>query len=207
VPLADKNLVHIVERIANLLLPFGINPSKSNLDIEFRLNPSEIKLAKEEMPESFNKKILGINLSGSSRAKFWGTSNFIDFINRVYMNHSEFEVVIFAMPDYQKELDEILGSTKAVKAPNSNSFTQFASHISACNLILSPDTSVVHLASAFKIPCISLHLWTGTSDTGMPWHSYNAPHKVLKTNTNDLTQILVEDVYTAFEELNKGENL
>ncbi|MDX9790808.1 MAG: glycosyltransferase family 9 protein [Candidatus Kapabacteria bacterium] len=200
VPLPDKRLVHIVERITCLLMPFGINPSKSDLSLSFRLEPREIKYAKK-MLMTKGKKLLAVNLSGSSRAKFWGVENIKSFIKMFSENHSEIDIVIFFTEDYVSEADEIVENSPARKAPPTKSFLRFAAYLSVCNYLLTPDTSAVHLAAAFKIPCVSLHLWTGSEDTGLPWYAYNTPQKTLKTSTNDLSSISPENVCTAFNEL------
>lgn len=205
VPLPDKNNVHIVERIANLLMPFGIEKQKSVLELSFNLKPEERKKAYEIMKSS-EKKILGINLSGSSRAKYWGTDKFTEFINEFEIKFTDYKVVIFSMPDYENELNQIISSTSAEKAPKADTFVEYASYLSVCDLLLTPDTAAVHLAAAFKLPCVSLHLWTGLSDTGMPWHPFNSPYKMLKTDTGNLNDISVESVMNAATELIEGNN-
>lgn len=205
VPLPNKNEVHIVERIANLLMPFGIEPAQSAGELSFHLNPEERKKANELIKRN-GKKVLGINLSGSSRAKYWGTDNFTEFINEFAIKFTDYKVVIFSMPDYETELNQIISSTLAEKAPKADSFVEYASYLSVCDLLLTPDTAAVHLAAAFKVPCISLHLWTGSSDTGMPWHPYNSPYKMLKTDTGNLADISVESVLNAAAEIIEGKN-
>lgn len=200
VPLPDKRRFHIVERIANLLLPFGINPAESDLKISFKLSSDE-KSDAFDLINKVNKKILGINIAGSNRSKFWGTDKYIEFINTLHARFIDYEVTIFSMPEYEKELNIIIKDTQAIKAPKSNTFVQFASHISACDIILTPDTSVVHLAAAFKVPCVSLHIWRNTEDAGMPWSAYNSPQITLTTSSDSLSNIPVSDALDAVSEL------
>ncbi|MBX3044231.1 MAG: glycosyltransferase family 9 protein [Candidatus Kapabacteria bacterium] len=200
VPLPDKRLVHIVERIANLLMPFGVNPSNNDLKLSFRLSPAETLRAKEMM-KAIGDRILGINLSGSDRSKYWGTENYINFILKFSELFGDFDIVIFSMPEYKTELDEILKNTKAKNAPKSNSFVQYASYLSVCDLILTPDTAAVHLASAFDIPCLSLHLWKNLPQTGIPWTAYNTPQRNLRTESGKLADIKVDDAIHVISEL------
>ncbi len=199
VNLPDKNKVHIVERISKMLSAFGVSPKSNELKLEFRISRIELERAFEKIHVS--GKILGINLSGSSRAKFWGNENLISFITQFNMKHKDFSIVLFYTNDYDLEAEEIIQKTIAVKSPKSSSFVQFASYIATCDYLLTPDTSVVHLASAFNIPCVSLHLYTGSTDTGLPWYAFNSPTKYLVTNTDKLSNIEVEKVLSAFEEL------
>ncbi|MBE2188608.1 MAG: hypothetical protein IAE98_03995, partial [Candidatus Kapabacteria bacterium] len=60
---------------------------------------------------------------------------------------------------------------------------------------------MMHIAAAFKIPCIGLFLWTGSKETGLPWFSYNSPYRCLKTSTGKLDNISLEDVIIAIDEI------
>lgn len=196
VELPDKNKVHIVNRILMLLKPFGIYSEKFNLNLEFSVTNEEKHNALEKI--GLNKQVLGINLSGSSRAKYWGTDNYIKFIKLFAEKYPSYKIIIFALPDYSDETEKIVSETTAEKSPEAKSFSEYASLLSVCSLILTPDTSAVHLAAAFQIPCVSLHLWTGSQETGLPWTAYNSPNTALKTTNNDLRSIAVKDVMNAF---------
>jgi ADP-heptose:LPS heptosyltransferase len=201
VPLPDKNKFHIVERISNLCLPFGFRAKKEELDLEFRISQEELKIALSKIKSGKKDNVIGINLSGSSRAKYWGTRNYIELITKINSSFPDLDVVIFSIPDYKIELDEILSKTKSISAPISDSFLKFSSYIAVCDYIITPDTSVVHLASAFKIPSVSLHTWTGSDDTGMPWSGFNSKNICLKTDSGVLSKITVETVFAAFREI------
>lgn len=200
VPLLDKNKYHIVERIANLSIPFGFLLQKNDLLLEFNIFESEKKQAEEKLKIEKNKKYLGINLSGSTEAKYWGTENYIGLIKKINIENPEIEIIIFATEKFENELNIIVSDTKSKATPRTNSFLEFAANISLCDFLISVDTSVVHLAAAFQIPIISLHIWTGTIDTGLPWYSFNNQNKYLVTK-NNLSDIKVIDVFNAYLEL------
>lgn len=207
VPLLNKNKHHIVERIAQLMLPFGINPSMRNLKLSYSIDEEIIRKAESYLMDSKSKYKLGINLSGSNRSKFWGLDNYIEFIKFINIKYKHFEIIIFHTEDYEEEFQQISRNCNCHKAPVGRSFDEYAAMLSLCSVIVTPDTAAVHLAAAFGIPCIGLFLWSGSKETGLPWFSYNSPYRCLKTSTGNLTNISVEDVTSAFDEIVVENNL
>ncbi len=197
VPLEDKSKVHIVERILKLLLPFGINPNPKSCFLNYELCENDKIVATEMLGIKQKSLRLGINLSGSSPAKYWGTENYISFIQKIQQLHHEFEVILFAIPELQ-DINIIIEKTNAKLAPLSTDFHQYAAMLSTCDAIISVDTSAVHLAASFRIPCVALYS-IGNSDL-LPWYPYNSPHHILTTN-EPLDQIKVDDVLNVLEDL------
>ena len=197
VPLLDKTKIHIVERILKLLLPFGINPNPKSCFLHYKISENDKQIALELIGKKTKSLRLGINISGSSKEKYWGTNNYINFINKLMQTHSEFEVFVFSTPNFP-DLENILKNTQAKSAPQSEDFHQYAALLSTCDAIVSVDTAAVHLAAAFHIPCVALYS-TGKSDL-LPWYPYNSPHHILTTE-NSLENISIDEVLNVLEDL------
>jgi ADP-heptose:LPS heptosyltransferase len=200
VPLPNKREVHIVDRIGNLLLPFGCNSRDLDMSLEYQLSDYDSRKAQALMVKK-EKKRLGINLAGSSRAKFWGTKNNIEFIQKIESGVHDIEIIIFSMPDYSTELKEICSATSAVAAPKASSAHEYASLLAQCDFLLTTDTSAVHFASAFQIPLIALYTEGRDPEAPLPWTAYKTPGKSIISPNEKLSDINPEDVYVAFEEM------
>jgi ADP-heptose:LPS heptosyltransferase len=197
VPLKNKMEFHIVERIAQLLVPFGVDISNLDLSLEYFFSCEEISNANLLMGEKQKSVRFGINLTGSSKAKDWGIINNIEFIKRVYTSFPDVEIFIFGMKKVHELLEEISLKSGAKIAPTSNSFHEFAALLSTCDIILTPDTSAVHLAAAWKKPCIALYTFVD-EHFGKPWTPYMAPTEVIITKEPNLDCITVDEVFKAF---------
>jgi len=196
VPLPDKSSVHIVDRLMNILLPFNILPANIDKKINLPIDDNIIN----PIPKNPNKHRLGINLAGSSKAKFWGTDNYINFINKFLENHKDFEIYVFVqknLQDLQLKLCEI---TKAVPAPITDDLQLLAKMISTCDYFLSPDTATVHFAAAFGIPTVVFYYVPEIPPKLLPWTPYKTPHKALLT-TDTIAAISVDEAIDAMEEL------
>ena len=207
VVLPSKLKTHIVDRINQLLLPFDIEPISAQKRIEFNLTKEEINKAESLLGVKSKSYRIGINLAGSSNAKFWGLNNYSAFIEFVNENYSEYEVIVFYTKSNEELVAQMSTNVNFSRAPLTEDFNVYAAMIAQCDIILSPDTAAVHLAAAFNIPCIALYLFSGTKETGMPWTPYRSPSKCLKTGTDNLSNIPIEIVTESFEELIAEHNL
>ncbi len=199
VPLPDRSSVHIVERIAQLLLPFGIDPSQEDLMLEYPLTREEKQRAEAAMGGSEVALRLGVNISGHSRTRYWGRDNFIALIREIAQRYPELDIRVFAAPDYRDELAAICRATDAKPAPTVHSFHEFAALLHTCDLLFTPDTSVVHLAAAWQTPLAALFVHVNRSL--LPWTPYRSPHIALTTESPEISSIPVADAAAALTSL------
>jgi len=199
VPLKDKQSVYVVERIANLLTAFGIDPSEIDLSLEYEITDEDKNKADIRMGAKTKPIRLGINLSGSSNARYWGKENYIHFIRELIKRYDNIEIVIFSTLVFSGISKDICKKTGVSQAPLSSKVHDYALLLSTCDIIFSPDTAAVHFASAWKKPCIALYL-LNSGEAPMPWHQF----KSLKSKGGNLSDISVDEAVQAFDELMKN---
>ena len=193
VPMLDRFSSHIVERIANLLLVFGIEPSEQNLDIEY---PVDLK---NNFLTSAKKKRFGINLAGSSDSRFWGIENNIKLIEFIQTNYIKSEVRVFATGKYLEVADKLKSIFPEIISDKCDNFDDFVYEVSKCDFIISPDTSIVHLASAFKIPSIIFYV-RKIDMSHAPWYPFNSKFVSLETQEDSISMISFESVKEALKQ-------
>jgi ADP-heptose:LPS heptosyltransferase len=181
VPLLDRARIHIVERMAQLLLPFGIDPAAIPLDLEYPLSDEDrararTSLARDGMSRRRPWRLV-VNVSGGSPARYWGARNFIEFLNWFGTTDARFEIWIGGAPSYAKDIAAIAAATGAAIVPPVRGFHDYAAVIREFDLLLTPDTSVLHLGAAWKIPTIALfHQPPGAP---LPWFPYRSPYRAV----------------------------
>lgn len=200
VEIPNKQENHIIERLNSLLLPFYgsvTNEESMSYDLSAESKTEAVKL----LGEKSQKIRFGINLSGSNASKNWGTGNYIGFLKALETVTDEVEVKVFTTKSNEKQLDEITKIYPNIAAPFVNSFEKFTAMISTCDIVLTPDTSVVHICSAFDIPCIALYTYSDNPNVGMPWEPRSKHSKTLKISKKDtLGLIKVTDVLAALKQ-------
>ncbi|HYF02845.1 MAG TPA: glycosyltransferase family 9 protein [Patescibacteria group bacterium] len=194
---------HIVDRTVRVLLPFGIDPEMEKLELEYPLKKEEIAQATELLKNfrTDGKILLGINPAGSHEHRYWGGSNFVDFLNAIGKDFHNVVPLLFTPPGYEAEVQQIALITGAAVAPKSKSFHDFAALLHECDAIFTPDTSVVHLAAAFKKPTVALFSNAARASHGIPWLPYNTPHVALETNNPAISSIAVDSAIFALKKL------
>lgn len=196
--LPDKSKVHPTERLMKFFDLFGTNINE-NPKITFPLTEAEILKSRNMLNVNSDRRILGINLSGSDEAKNWGEINYSDFIKKFRSNHPEFDIVLFTTRDLKSFAEKIASYTESLTAPFVDSFKDYAGLIAQCDLLLTPDTSAVHLCSAFGLPCVCLYTYVDES-FGMPWYPIGVDYRAF-TDKSSIMNIAVDDVLKAFGEL------
>ena len=176
VPLLDRRRVHIVERMAQLLLPFGIDPTQVPLDLEYQLSDADRALARARLGPTDRPLRLAVNISASSRSRYWGRENFIACLRWMRDFDPRFAIWVGGAPAYRAEVEAIAAASGAACMPAVASFHEVAALFREFDLLLTPDTSVVHLAAAWKTPMVGL--FPETPDL-LPWHPYRSPYRLL----------------------------
>ena len=64
--------------------------------------------------------------------------------------------------------------------------------ISKLNFLFTPDTSTVHLASAFRVPMFGIYVQYNTND--LPWTPYQSKHEIVITREPNFLNLSFEDV-------------
>jgi ADP-heptose:LPS heptosyltransferase len=196
-PTLDPAVAHPVERFAQLLLPFGIDPAVEPLDLEYRLSPDDVDRARSVMGPRSRPVRLGVNISARLPDRAWGRDRYVELVRRVTAAHPDIGVSICGTPGDAADVRRIAHETGAQAVPPSPSFHAFAAILHEFDLLVTPDTAVVHLAAAWKLPTVALY----QPEPGVaPWTPYHSPHRAL-VHPQGIPAITVDRVVTAVDEL------
>jgi ADP-heptose:LPS heptosyltransferase len=202
VPMLSRRDTHIIDRIAQLLIPFHIDPQTEPLTLRYFTSPESDDFADHFLASLQAKKrpLLGINISAGGPARFWGIENYRALLSYVNEQYSGLLPILLYQPTDKEKADKIVeGNPHAILSPVTKTFDQFAALIKTLSVLISPDTSAIHLASAFHIP--SVVLYVQSDKTLRIWEPYGTDYEVVVTDVDDLSTIPFRDVQTAFEKL------
>jgi ADP-heptose:LPS heptosyltransferase len=196
-PVLDSARVHPVERLAQLLLPFGLDPAAEPLDLEYRLDPGDVAAARALLGPATRPLRFGVNLSGRRPQQYWGRANYIGLIRHMAAADPRFAVSVCGSPRDAGEVHHVAEATGAQAVPARGSLHDFAAVIHEFDLLLTPDTAVVHLAAAWKLPTVALY----RAEPGVaPWLPYRTPHRAV-TDAGGIPAIPCDRVIAAVDEL------
>ncbi len=197
VPMLDPRRVHVVTRTAQLLLAFGVDPATVNLTLEYPLTDRERAGARARLPKLTHPYRFGVNVSGRGPAKYWGRDNFVEAIRLLRLLDDRFTVLVCGAPDAREEVAAIAAAAGADALAPLSSFHEFAAVINSCDLLLTPDTSVVHLAAAWRVPTVGLFR---AEENTVPWVPYQSPHRAI-VHDGPISGVSLQQVGQALAEL------
>ncbi len=198
VPLLSRKDTHIVDRIAQLLVPFGIDPGREDLRIRYTVADRSRRFANDVLKRVRQSpgKVVGINISAGHDVRFWGVDNFRALLSLLQRRIPHRQFLLLFKPAHKRLAREIAEGFRNVSvSPDTESFDEFAALISLLGLIITPDTSAVHLAAAFGIPAVVLYVQSNKELR--IWDPYGSPSINLVADVDDLRVIAPADVAEA----------
>ena len=192
---------HIVDLLAQLLRPFGIDPERVELRPYCVVSKSAIASARRFLHPrvSPDALLVGLSISAKSPSRHWGAARFAALLREIVERHSKVRVLLLYAPSDEglaQQIRTAVGPSDRVYAPRTECLEEFIAFLSVVDMAITPDTSTVHFASALGTPVLALF-----SERNRRWWPYGVLHRVVETESHRLSDIRVEPVVEAFEEL------
>lgn len=133
-----------------------IGVKSENIEPEIFLSDEEIELAKKLVPKNGEEIIIGINpLSGKS-APNWEIDKYVELTKKILDEIPSAKIYINLHNDLKaKEKFEKLKSER-VNLIVPNSLRELIIYTSRFDILVSPSTGTMHIASALKVPTVSM---------------------------------------------------
>lgn len=191
----DSSKNHVVDRLLKIGDYLGLNTNSDNISLVYKPEQKSLEYSKAFLTKNFPelKYLFGINISAGSDARFWGIERFQQLIEYVKNNFDVNILIITSSRDINlaKEI-----SQNEIHIFCENDFDRFAAIVNELNFLFTPDTSIIHLASAFKIPLFGLYVKYMTSD--IIWHPYNSKYDCIITTDSDFNNLSYKSVVKKF---------
>lgn len=178
---------------------FGVPFDESMIQQEIFITESEKSEAEKFISEKNLTRYVVFNLSARMAYRKWGKANNLAFLCEVATRYSSLQFVIVSSPHDRNEAVEL---AKEVALPNvhlapSMNFRALCHLISKTILVVSPDTSIVHVAATYQVP--SIVLCTQLS-SGVEWTPLHTPFINIYTERAEaISTIAPKRVIDAFD--------
>ena len=151
---------HAVENNLALLDAVGARRLLPRHEYEVFLSPAELKWAEDFIARHkwSGRKLLGIHVgSGGTKnlpLRRWPIDHYLGLFKELRRSHPELGVLLFGGPEEQKDHQVIEAQTsrEQVLIAQTSNLRQAAALLKYCDLFLSVDTALMHLAAAMKVP-------------------------------------------------------
>lgn len=189
-------------RIIKALRPLGIDlPNYLPKPILYESSESLDYVAKlfQNLPN--NKRIALLNISASKDYRMWRIEYWKKFIQE-FSNKNLF-FVLSSEPRHKELANELVGES-SIRFPIRN-FNDIISLVNKVDLVITPDTSIVHVASAWNKPTFALYV--GNENLYYWFQPVADYHRaVMAPEGKDVPDIDYQTVATSFQEFLEGMN-
>jgi ADP-heptose:LPS heptosyltransferase len=199
VPRLDPSKNHVVDRMMEFGRFFNLKNEQGNANIVFSPSEEDEKDADEFLNTRFNRKkfLVGINISAGHEARFWGIDNFKKLI--ALLHNYEINLILLCDKKDLQSANKI--AAEEVPVFQRDTFNCFSAIVGKLDFLFTPDTSIIHIASAYEKPVFGIYVKFNTKD--MIWSPYRSPFECVITeepNLNNVTFEIVKDKFIPFFE-------
>jgi len=201
VPMLSRRETHIVDRLAQLLNAFGIDSTKEDLNIHYQTTKRSDQTIKAFLSDIDRRAthLIGVNISAGNDSRFWGVLQYRTLLSEISDRYADAQAVLLYKPSDLPRARQILDGIPGVVLASKMTFDEFASMIKHLWLLITPDTSAVHLAAAFRVPSVILYVQSDT--TLRIWEPYKTQCEPVVTTNDNLATLPVPRVLEALGRL------
>lgn len=189
---------HVVDRLAALATPFGIDPERTDFRPQLTLRPEERSAAEQiwrSAGASEGTRHFLVNISAGWDRQ-WPEDRFITVLRELRQRHPKLRALVIASPAEMERARSIASQGNAQVAPTAG-IRQVIALVATSDLVFTPDTSIAHAAAAFRKPAAVMY----APGVGEWWYPYGSPHRTLDAPERTLDSLPVKRVLAALEEL------
>ncbi|MGE5439198.1 MAG: glycosyltransferase family 9 protein [Bacteroidota bacterium] len=192
----DARKVHVIDRVMALADLFDLQVCREEVNVNYFPKAESLKKVKEVLKGRFPEKkfLLGINISAGSQARFWGVEKYRELIR--FLKVYNVNVLLLCS---EKEAPQALEINDGLENNifYSPSFDEFSSAISMLDMLYTPDTMAVHLASAYNVPVFGMYVHYNTTD--IIWAPYRSDFECVITENSTLNDVTFNEVIEKFK--------
>jgi ADP-heptose:LPS heptosyltransferase len=115
--------------------------------------------------------LVGVNCSAGEIERQWGKEKYIELIRRLLLSHPDIVLVLFAVGEQVLWVKELFSNTSRVVIVAGFDLHTVAAMLSRLTLFITPDTSLIHIASGYRVPVVGLYCVDG--ENLVRWRAYN----------------------------------
>jgi len=141
-----------------------------------------------------------VNISTHQDVKRWNSVTAVPALKQIIQNIPQVHVFVIGSPADSNRATEIVTQVDSPRCTTvSRSLPEVCALIESARLVLTPDTAIVHIASALGVPVVGLYL---EAKSVVEWGPYNVPNKTLVSSSiRSIDSITSADIAQATTDL------
>ena len=195
----DANNETELDRYISFLNLLGIKPAGDHY--EFPLTAKELAQGQSYVSQLSNRFAIAFNRYGNEHGKLFQRSLAMRLVKQINQVYPDATIILLCPPEFKEETIDIkrrLGLSSVIVAEHTETIRHSAAIIHHVDLVVTPDTSIVHIACAYDKPqiCVyrdqnELRLWRPLSDKAITLLPKPGSRHVNDLNEQEFRQSLV----------------
>jgi ADP-heptose:LPS heptosyltransferase len=195
---------HVITGAGKALNLFGIDLKDCDMTPHLYLEDEDFRLGHEFIGELKRKFsiVVAVNLSAGQARRIWPLEKYCALIEFLLEAYPEWVFVLSYAPSERWRADKVLEkfASRVVPVPMGMNIRQVAGLMKYLDFLITPDTSLTHLASAFDLP--SLVMFDADEKHYAEWGPYNPKIRMFRsTHITHLEPIKPRDLFDAFNKI------
>jgi ADP-heptose:LPS heptosyltransferase len=201
VPCPSRETTHVTERLRKIPEALGITFDPKEVVPSMTLGEQERRKAVAHLERAGGGNIVTVNVSAGHPGRYWPADRWVRLLEGLLSERSDLRFLLLNAPGDETLATGIITMVpdQRILRPAGESFHMFASYIAVSRMLISPDTSAVHIAGAFQVPVVGLYPavpWNLAS-----WSPVGTDAEVVTPASGLVPDIRVDDVLDACRRL------
>lgn len=185
---------HHVEHLAKLAIPFGV-AAQDALRLEIVLTEAERAAAMTQWDARGRRRVL-VNISAGKSFRQWPDQNFVAVAKHFKERLAEARVIILHAPA-ERDRAQAIADAAGVARAETPGVRDALAMVATSDLVFTPDTSILHAASAFRIPTVAML----TPDHTIRWGLYDTVGEVVVSSGDTLATVPLAKAMDAIDRM------
>lgn len=193
VPSADRPMAHMVDLLAALAPAFGATLDETQRRPVLEITAAERARADAAWGTRGGPRVV-INVSAGTSARFWPNDRYAAVMRHIRGRDASAQMLVISAPWEAERGREVAAAGDATYAPTAT-LREMIALVAASDFVFTPDTSVAHVASAFRRPSVAMYP-RGKRDL---WRIYDTPSESIEHGEETLSGLPAEPVIAAVD--------
>jgi len=179
-----------------LAAAFGVDPKSVDWRPELYVSPQKLEEAAARWRSTgspHGRRVL-VNVSAGTAIRQWQIEKYAAVIAHIRARWPDAVVMITGAPDDQARVNDVARLSASTPAPTPKLIDVFAL-VATADFVFTPDTSIAHAASAFQVPCVTMH-YRGKA---VQWGIYGIPGESVEHSESTLRTLSVDRMRRAVD--------
>ena len=140
------------------LTPFGVKPKSNGYDLF--VSDKKEKSALRFLKQHSSDCLIGINLEGAVKGKKIQKTELAQICKGINDANDNIQIIVLTLPKNLQKISKLVKEMRldyVVPSYKTRTILDVAALIKNLDIVITPDTSIVHIASAFNKPIVTIH--------------------------------------------------